>query len=162
MTLSRQRQCAVFPQNPAAAIIAPMEPTLRIKITLVDGTIIELEKVLSDAQAFVREVPAHGFTDSSTGLFHPTQAIETVAGGHIRLKLTATVRSPRSLPQNSQFATQGRCSARSFPRRCRCPTSPNRCPLSSLGLAASCSQVTGLVVAILLQYREPCPCNQLL
>jgi hypothetical protein len=55
-----------------------MEPTLRIKVTLTDGTVIEIEKELPEAQLLLRSMPIDGYSDPSTGRFHPTESIHTI------------------------------------------------------------------------------------
>ena len=49
--------------------------TLRIKITMKDGTVIEVEKELTEARALLGDVPRNGYRDPSTSHFYPADAI---------------------------------------------------------------------------------------
>jgi hypothetical protein len=53
-----------------------MKPTLRIKITLTDGTVIELEEELDVVQAMMESVQKDGCRHGAR--FYPTDAIHTI------------------------------------------------------------------------------------
>ena len=55
-----------------------MEPTLRIKMTLTNGTVIEVEKELSEAHTLLNSMPTDGYHDPDTGQFHPAESIQTI------------------------------------------------------------------------------------
>lgn len=52
--------------------------TLRIKITMKDGTLVEVEKELTEARALLGDVPTNGYLDPSTSHFHPADSIQTI------------------------------------------------------------------------------------
>ena len=55
-----------------------MEPTLRIKMTLMDGSVIEVEKEFPEARVLLRDVATNGYSDPSTGQFHFAESIRTI------------------------------------------------------------------------------------
>ena len=55
-----------------------MEPTLRIKITMIYGTLIQVEEELEAAQSLLDAVPHHGYVDPRNARFYPASAIRTI------------------------------------------------------------------------------------
>lgn len=55
-----------------------MEPTLRIKVTMTDGTVIEIEQELPDARLLLHRMPNGGSRDPGSGRFHPADSIHTI------------------------------------------------------------------------------------
>ena len=53
-----------------------MEPTLRIKITMTDGTVVEVEEELTKARAFLGDVPKYGYHDGARN--YPAATIHTI------------------------------------------------------------------------------------
>ena len=55
-----------------------MESTLRIKITMADGTVLEIEKPLAVVTAMMESVPNDGYRDPISERFYPADAIFTI------------------------------------------------------------------------------------
>jgi hypothetical protein len=55
-----------------------MDQTLRIKITLTDGRVFEIEQPLAIAQKFLLAVPQEGYHDRATARFYAADAIRTI------------------------------------------------------------------------------------
>jgi len=53
-----------------------MEPILRFKITMTDGTVIEVEEELDIVQAMMASVPRDGYRHGAR--FYPADAIHTI------------------------------------------------------------------------------------
>jgi hypothetical protein len=52
--------------------------TLRIKITMKDGNVIEVEKELTEARALLGDVPTNGYRDMTTLRFYAADAIRSI------------------------------------------------------------------------------------
>jgi hypothetical protein len=52
--------------------------TLRIKITMKDGNVIEVDKELAEARSLLGDVPTNGYRDPITLRFYPAESIHTI------------------------------------------------------------------------------------
>ena len=58
--------------------VRPIEPAVRIKLTMKDGTVIDVEEDLEMARRLLPDVPQDGFRDPESLWLYPADAIRTI------------------------------------------------------------------------------------